>query len=135
MAKTLGDVMLAVAKLNDTKLHSSTEHQMYSLAIPYDDGRYQAVTAYVQADDDDENWLIVSSAFGHIDDLDPMDLLRRNESFAGIAFVGVEDDGSAVVLARIPLESADEDLVVRMVAAVAGYADALEESLLGGDAT
>ena len=133
MAKTLGDVMLAVAKQNDTKLHANEEHQMYTLAISYDDGRSQAVTAYVQEDEHDENWLIVSSTFGHIDDLDPKDLLRRNESFAGLAFVGVEEDGSAVVLARMPLEAADEDLVVRMVAAVAGYADALEESLVGGD--
>lgn len=133
MAKTLRDVMQAVADQNDTALHASDEHNMYTLAISYDDGRSQAVTAHVQADDQGEDWLIVSSTFGQIADLDPTDLLRRNEAFAGLAFVGVEDDGSAVTLARMPLANVDEDLVARMVAAVAGYADALEEALVGGD--
>ncbi len=125
--------MQAVAKQIDTKLHTSEEHQMYTLAVSYDDDRSQAVTAYVRADEHNEDWLIVSSTFGQIADLDAADLLRRNESFAGLAFVGVEDDGSAVVLSRMPLANADEDLVARMVASVAGYADALEEALVGGD--
>ena len=133
MAKTLGQVMSGVAKQNNTTLHANEEHQLYTLAISYDDGRSQAVTAHLQTDDHGENWLIVSSTFGQIADLDAADLLKRNESFAGLAFVGAEDDGSAVVLARVPLENADEDLVARMVASVSGYADVLEEAFYGTD--
>lgn len=133
MAKTLGQVMRGVAKSNGAPFVANEELQMYTLTISYDDDRSQAVTAHLQTDTHGENWIIVSSTFGEVADLDPVDLLKRNESFAGLAYVGVESDGSAVVLTRMPLDNADEDLVARMVAATAAYADVLEEEFYGTD--
>jgi hypothetical protein len=133
MAKTLGQVMRGVAKANNSSLSANEEHQIYTLTISYDDGRSQVVQAYNQTDVNDQSWLIVSSAFGKVAELDAGELLRRNEAYADLAFIGQESDGTAAVFARIPFETSTEDLVVRMVHSVAAYADLLEEEFYGDD--